>query len=145
MSADVIFGIITAIVGVIWIALASQFQAGTKDGVPGAGYFPILVAAALILLSIVIIIQGIKNKKEYFNLKEWGKENIKMFLMTIGIIAVFFVLWVFTHYIVACLFMTFCLGLTYKLGWKKSAVISVIFSLGTYFVFNNLLHVILQL
>lgn len=145
MSADVVFGIIVSIISIYCISVASKLPAGTSNHVPGAGYFPIILASILILLSIAMIIRGLKNKTEYFDLKQWGKENVQMFLLTIAIIIVSLLLWRFTVYIVACLFMSFSLSLVYKLGWKKGAILSVIFSFSTYFVFNNALHVVLTL
>ena len=145
LKADVIFGIFNALLSIYWITQSLKFPGGTADGVPGAGYFPILVASLLFILSIVLIIQGSQSKIVYFNVKMWSKDIKKMFLMTIFIIVVFFVLWYYTTYIIACLVLTFGLGYTFRLSIKNNIILSVVFSFGTYYVFNNLLQVMLKL
>jgi len=143
--ADMVLGIICSLISIYWIFASSKFPGGTKDGVPGAGYFPIIVASVLILMSIVLIIQGFKKRNVYFNVKDWGRDNIRMLILTVTFIAIFFILWYFTSYLIACIVMTLGLGYTYKLSWIKNGLLSVLFSFGTYIVFNNLLHVLLKL
>lgn len=143
--ADVVLGLICTLISVYWIYISSRFPGGTQDGVPGAGYFPIIVSVALILISMILIIQGLRKRNIYFNVKEWGRENIKMLILTATFIILFFVLWYFTSYLIACIVMTLGLGYTYKLTWVKNGILSIIFSFGTYIVFNNLLHVLLKL
>lgn len=145
VNGDVIFGAFSAILSIYWISQSLKFPGGTEDGVPGAGYFPILVASMLLILSFILIFQGLKNRKIYINVKEWTNETKKMFILTIILICCFFVLWYFTSYIIACLVLTFGLGYSYKLSLKHNIIISVLFSFGTYFVFNNLLQVMLKL
>lgn len=145
LNGDLIFGIITSLIGLAWIFMSRKFPVGTADGVPGAGYFPIRVGIALIIVSIVLIIKGLKKKKKYFNVKEWPKENIKVFLLTILSVVVFMVLWVKMSYILASFILLIFLGYFYKVKLIKNIIISVIFSIGTYLLFNNVFHVMLNL
>ncbi|AYO29642.1 tripartite tricarboxylate transporter TctB family protein [Biomaibacter acetigenes] len=145
VNGDVVLGVFTAILSIFWITQSLKFPGGTADGVPGAGYFPILVASLLLVLSIILIYQGFKNKNVYFDIKHWSNDTKKMLVMTIVVIAVFFALWYFTTYIIACLVLTFGLGYAYKLSIKNNIILSILFSFGTYYVFNNLLQVMLKL
>ncbi len=145
LNGDIIFGIITSLIGISWIFMSRGFPAGTADGVPGPGYFPIILGVALIIMSVVLIIKGIKTKKIYFNVKEWPKENIKIFLFTILSVVIFMVLWIKVSYILASIVMLFSLGCFYKIKPMKNIIIAICFSFGTYWLFNNVFHVMLKL
>lgn len=145
LNGDIIFGIITSLIGISWIFMSREFPAGTADGVPGPGYFPIILGVALIIMSVVLIIKGIKTKKIYFNVKEWPKENIKIFLFTILSVVIFMVLWIKVSYILASIVMLFSLGCFYKIKPMKNIIIAICFSFGTYWLFNNVFHVMLKL
>lgn len=92
LNVDFIFEIITTLIGLAWIFMSRKFSTGTADGVPRAEYFPVRVGITLIIVSMILAIKGLKDKRKYFNRKEWSKENIKVFLLTILAVVVFIIL-----------------------------------------------------
>ncbi|WP_315115839.1 tripartite tricarboxylate transporter TctB family protein [uncultured Clostridium sp.] len=145
LNGDVVFGIITSLIGVWWIYMSKGFPGGTTDGVPGPGYFPTIIGVCLIVMSIILISKGLKNKKVYFNVKEWPKENKKIFLATIAVVMLFMALWINLSYIIACFILLFSLGYLYKVKLTKNIILSVCLTIGTYFIFNNVFNVMLNL
>lgn len=145
INGDVVFGIISLLISIWWTAMASKFPGGTTDGVPGPGYFPIIISICLMIMSIILIFKGLKNKKVYFNVKEWPKENKKVFLLTIIAVLIFVALWINVSYILACFLLLFCLGYIYGLKLNKNIIISIAFTAGTYLIFNNVFHVMLKI
>ena len=144
-NGDVVFGIITSFIGAWWIFMSRNFPGGTTDGVPGPGYFPRIIGICLIIMSVILISKGLKNKNVYFNIKDWPKENKKIFLYTIAIVLVFMVLWINVSYMVACFVLLFSLGYLYGMKLTKNLILSVCLTVITYFIFNNVFSVMLNL
>lgn len=56
--------------------MALGFPGSTaKDGTPGPAVFPIGTAAILIVLSVLMILAGLKNKTTYFNFRQMDRDN----------------------------------------------------------------------
>lgn len=144
LNADVIFGCVSATIGAIWIVMSLPFPLGTSDGVPGPGYFPILISSLLILVSLALIFTGMKSKKCYFDVKKLSKNNIKMFVLSWTIMLLFVLMWVKTSYIIACLVLIFGLGVVFEINLKENILISSALTFATYYIFNNLLHILLD-
>jgi len=144
LNADVIFGSVSAIIGAIWIVMSLPFPKGTSDGVPGPGYFPILIASLLIIASVTLIFSGLKSRKSYFDVKKWSKKNVRMFFLSWAIMLLFLMLWLKISYIIACLVLTFGLGLVFEINLKENILISPALTFATYYVFNNLLNILLN-
>ncbi len=145
LNGDTVFGIISSLIGISWVLMSRGFPTGTADGVPGPGYFPTILGIALIIMSVVLIMKGIRDKRAYFNVREWPKKNVKIFLFTILSVVVFILLWINISYILASIVMLFSLGYFYKVNPVKNIIITICFSFGTYLIFNNVFHVMLKL
>lgn len=139
-----------AIAGGCFIALAVafiipslSFPGGTADGVPGPGYFPILLGVLLILLSIGLIVTGIVKKTSFNVVDELFKANAKPFILTIVAVIAYLILWNLLPFLVNTSLFLFALGLIYE----RKIVYNIIFSVATtavlYLVFDNVFHVML--
>lgn len=144
LKAEPIAGIITVILSVVFFIASLGFKEGTADGVPGPGYFPIIICALLAPLGILWIIKGIRSKERYFILDKETRRNLKTFFLTILIIAVYLALWNFLPFIVSTTLFLFVLNFIYERGLKYNILSSVVTTASIYLLFNNLFHVMLK-
>ncbi len=130
-------------VALIFMIPAFKFPGGTTDGTPGPGYFPILVSCVILLLCAVLFFQYLKDNKKYFQQNEVQKKNLSKLLITAGAIILYTVLFMFIPFIpLTIVFMVF-LNWLFGRTWRFNIIFSVIFTGAIYYVFNNLLHVML--
>lgn len=144
-NADVIFGIVSIAISLLWILLSLHFKRGTSDGTPGPGVFPILMASCCIFFSLIVLIGGIKKGLPVFRLDEIHPESLKAIGFTILIFVVFFFIWYYIHYIPATIFMILSLGFLYRIKPATTILLAVIYSVVVYYVFSTLLKVVLNL
>ena len=107
-----------------------RFNAQTSDGVPGAGFFPVLLGSVLGILGIVLIIRSIREKNEKARsaaASEETKKNIKMLVLTITAIVIFFILW--------ALALVIFLNFIFERTWKFNIIYSVVFVAFIYLAF----------
>ena len=63
-KANYIISAIMFLVGIGIVALASSLKIKLGEGDPGAGFWPMLLGALIIVFSAVLLISTIKNKKK---------------------------------------------------------------------------------
>lgn len=145
MGAEVIWGIITALISIFFIALSIEFPGGTVDGVPGPGYFPRVIAVILLALSIMLIISGIKNKRVYFKLDDQMKSNLKSLLLTVAAMVAFLIIWNFIPFVVSAFLYLMALCFICRQKLKFAIVFSAVTSGVVYLIFEKIFHVMLNL
>ena len=143
IKADTIAGIISIILSITFFLSSLGFKSGTSDGVPGPGYFPIILSAMMGFIGVCLIIQGIRFKKRYFIIDDKIKKNLKSFFLTILAIGVYLVLWNIVPFIIRTPIFLFSLNFIYKRELKYNILFSGITSASIYLIFNNLFHVML--
>ena len=92
-KGDAVSGIAITLLGfgVVVYTLAEntmRFNAQTSDGVPGAGFFPVLLGTVLGILGVVLLIRSILEKggrTPPSGSREETRKNIKMLLFTISL------------------------------------------------------------
>ncbi len=167
-KADLVGGIIVLGVGVFF-GVGSlfndklTFRAQTSDGVPGAGFFPIIFGFILVTLAILLITRsiGFGSEGEYTLEKsgspdvldnaevefsvdsmhaetpEEQKLNNKILAATVGIILMIIVAWQLTGQFFPVLFFAVVVqGRLYKRGWISCVVFSAILTLALYAAFE---------
>ena len=99
-KGDTIPGLITAIFGysvAIYTLLEDTMRvnAQSSDGVPGAGFFPVLLGFAVGILGTILFVRGIlqKGSVQYFQVDPEIKFNLKRLGLTAVSIVIFFILW----------------------------------------------------
>lgn len=145
LNSEMIFGALLGIVAVAFILISLQFPAGTHDGVPGPGYFPILAASVVLLLSVILMVQGFLHPKTFFALTADEKGNLVQVLLIIGTVLAFLVLWQFVPFVIAASALVFGMCLVLKCNIKFSAIYSVALVGILYVIFSIAFRVNLDL
>ena len=137
-NADVVIGVFGILLSVWWIVMALGFPGSTaKDGTPGP--------AILIVLSVLMILAGLKNKTTYFNFRQMDRDNKIALALSVVCFILFLILWNYVHYIAASFVMSFGLGVLYRMKPVKAALLGAVFGAGTYFFFTKVLMVMLDI
>ena len=108
-KGDTIPGLITAIFGysvAIYTLLEDTMRvnAQSSDGVPGAGFFPVLLGFAVGILGTILFVRGIlqKGSVQYFQVDPEIKFNLNRLSLTAVSIVIFFILWQTTKRFIVC-------------------------------------------
>lgn len=142
-KGDTIPGLITALFGfsvAIYTLLEDtmRFNAQSSDGVPGAGFFPVLLGFVVGILGVVLMVRGLyqKGTVQYFKLDPEIKKNLKTLALAVVGIVVFFILWQTTKQFIVCVpFLCFFLNLIFGRGLKYNIIYTVIFTTFLYLAF----------
>lgn len=128
------FGLIVALFGMIYLALALRLPLRTLNG-PGAGFFPILVGICLVASGIIATARA----------GAVPPANLLPASSRTKILIVFASMMMFCAFLprlgyIACGSMVmFAALMQFEVSWKGAAVISVAASIGTYWLFVSVL------
>lgn len=139
-KGEITLSICFILMSIYAIVTASHFPTGSS-GVPGPGYFPIIVSSLMIILSLVVIITSIINNKS--NDKSHNEFNIKSTVITVITTILFLILWNRIHFIADCSLYIIILGILYGKKLKFLIPISIVSSSIVYLIFSNVLNVML--
>lgn len=142
-KAGLLFVGICVAVTLLFMVPAFSFPGGTTDGSPGPGYFPILVCAVILILSAILFIQYMRDKKKYFQQNDTQKKNLPKLLITAGAVILYTILFMFLPFIPLTLVFLVFLNWLFGRTWRFNILFSVLFTGAIYYVFSNLLHVML--
>lgn len=142
-KGDTIPGLITAVFGfavAIYTLMddTMTFSAQSSDGVPGAGFFPILLGFVVGILGVALMIRGIgqKGTVQHFKLDAEVSQNLKRLLLTAGGVLVFFVLWRVSRQFIVCVpLLVLYLNFVFGRKWKFNLIYAVIFTVFLYLAF----------
>ncbi len=139
-KGDTIPGLLVCGVGVWFLVpgIGLGMSSSTISGVPGAGFFPVIVSSAVILFGLALFVKGLKDngKFAYFEMDEEQKANIRPLLLTVCAILAFFILWKLIHFVVAALAFCLFVNWIYHRSWKYNLLFSIIFVALIYGIFN---------
>lgn len=142
-KGDTIPGLLTAVFGfaVAFYTLSEdtmKFRAQSSDGVPGAGFFPVLLGFVVGILGVALMVRGLtqRGSVQYFKLDEELKRNLRtMCLVVVGIV-VFFVLWQTTKQFILCVpVLCFYLNVLFGRSLKYNIIYTVVFTVFLYAAF----------
>jgi len=130
-KANIVASIIFAVFSIIVIVYTANTLPVVRQGVPGPGVFPIIVASVMLICSLSILITYIKSKD--ITPIDLFSEGPKRAYLTMGIMAVYLVL----APIIGFLTVTFAFSVgTIKWFSKRSLIYVIAVSLGiTVFVY----------
>lgn len=142
-KGDTIPGIITALFGfsVAIYTLAEdtmRYRAQSSDGVPGAGFFPVLLGFIVGILGIMLTVNGLRQKGavQHFKLDAEISKNLKTLALAVAGIIVFFVLWQTTKQFIVCVPILCCfLNFLFGRSWKYNLIYTVVFTAFLYLAF----------
>lgn len=149
-KSDTISGLAFAAVGIFFIvgAFTLGIASPTKDGVPGAGFFPFIIGLAVAFLGGLLTVKSFlfKGEKEpAFALDAEQRANLRPFFATILALAAMFGIWHLVNF--ECAAVLFGLGVNrlYGRSWLFSILFSVVFVGIIYLMFVKLFHIQFEL
>ena len=142
-KGDTIPGLITAIFGysiAIYTLLEDtmRFNAQSSDGVPGAGFFPILLGFIVGILGTILTVRGLlqKGTVQYFQVDTEVKHNLKVLGLASLSIVIFFVLWQTTKQFIVCMAaLCFALNLVFGRKLRYNLIYTAVFTVFIYGAF----------
>lgn len=140
---DAVAGVLFILLGLAFLAMSWSFPKGSQDGVPGPGYFPIIISFFLIALSVLMIVVGLVKKTSFNFFDELFKANLPTFLLTIVVIIGYLVLWSLIPFILNTSAFLIALGMIFQRGLKANITFSIAISVIIYFLFGHVFHVML--
>jgi putative tricarboxylic transport membrane protein len=133
-TAEIAVGIVVAAFAMLAIVSNYQLGAGWAEDGPQAGYFPLRMGVAILLASIVVIIQALrKNDRSAFIEREQLKLVATVLLPLILYIAALQFIGV---YVASALFIGIFMWLVGKFSWYRSAITGVSVSLVLFWIFE---------
>lgn len=146
-AANYIISGITLILGIVIVAMASQFKIEFGAGDPGAGFWPAMLGALLILLAVILFFVTIKNAKELeqktFTIST--PANKRVYVMMALVVGFCVVLYFLGFYIATVLFLPVVMYILEVRSPKKIVITTAATLVGIYVVFDTLLKISLPL
>lgn len=147
-KADSIAGIITVIGGVLiyWFANGYGLRGLNPDPL-GPSVFPKMLGAGLAALGFLLILMNIRKKAKETNEKQsfFNRANIRILMMIGTGIFYIFAFELLGFLVTTILFIIAIMMITGERGWRKLGITSVAVSISLYFIFKELLNVLLPL
>ncbi|MEM1504743.1 tripartite tricarboxylate transporter TctB family protein [Domibacillus sp. 8LH] len=130
--------IIFLLIGVFFITESRKIAATSYGSNVGPDIFPIGLGILLILLSIKLFIEAVKNKQDG---RGGEKPDYKRFFIIFAAAILYIVLLEPLGYVITTfLFLLIGFQVLERGGWLKSIVIAAAFSFGVYYIFVGLLQ-----
>ncbi|MGB3423982.1 MAG: tripartite tricarboxylate transporter TctB family protein [Castellaniella sp.] len=140
---DTIAGIVFILMGVAFLIMAWPFPAGTQDGVPGPGYFPIALSLLLIVLSLIMIVNGIVRKTSFNFFDTLFKANLGVLLLTNLALIAYLVLWGLVPFVLNTGVFLIVLGMIFRRKFVTNAIFSILTTAIIYLLFGQVFHIML--
>lgn len=138
VKKNIISSIIFLFFGIIFIkpSLDLGWSSRTSDGVPGAGFFPMIMIVGIIILSGYMLISNAMKLKQPsdFERKPTNRDNAKNVVILILSITIYLILWKLIGYY----FATFIVAVLLNLYFKRTLIFTFVFST----VFVSLIYII---
>jgi putative tricarboxylic transport membrane protein len=133
-SAEIAVGVIVAAFGLVAIVSNYQLGAGWAEDGPQAGYFPMRMGIAILLASIVVVIQALRKNDRSAFIEHTQLKLVATVLLPliVYIAAVQFI----GIYVASALFIGIFMWLVGKFSWWRSAVTGVGVSLVLFWIFE---------
>jgi hypothetical protein len=138
-SAEIAVGLVVAAFALLAIVSNYQLGAGWADDGPQAGYFPLRMGVAILIASIVVVIQAVrKNDRSAFV----EHNQLKLVATVLLPLVVYIAAIQFTGiYVASALFIGIFMTLVGKFSWLRSAVTGIVINLVMFWIFEILFKV----
>lgn len=113
--------------------------AGT-GGVPGPGFFPILVGALLLVLGLGLTVQGVGTSRTYWSRGWWDPAMGQIFGITAACV-LYLLLWEEIHFLLGTSILLLVIYLILREVWWRAAVLALGFTFTMYFIFQWLFNI----
>lgn len=142
-NSDVIFPFFILIVSVCFFAMGAVFNKPTADGHIHEGFFPQVLAGLVGILSVSIIINGIRKNPIYFKMDGEQKKNLKLVLKMAGLFIAYVIAWPFVHFIIITLLLLLGMCRLLRMSMRFTVIFSAVFAVGIYFLFTEVFSILL--
>ncbi len=130
--------IIFLLIGVLFIFESRKISASSYGSNVGPDVFPIGLGVLLILLSIKLFIETMKNKRQE---TKGDKPDYKRFLIIFAAAVLYVLLLESLGYVITTFFfLVIGFQVLEKGGWLKTIIIASLFSFGVYYLFVEVLQ-----
>ena len=139
LNWDVGLGLSFALLGGYLFARGWMMPVGTS-GVPGPGFFPLLVGGLLFVLGAGLALRGFGGAPDYWNRGWWDPAMARIF----GVVAVcvlYLILWEAVHFLLATTVLLAAIYLMLGVRWWKAVALALGFTVTLYGVFQWLFNI----
>jgi len=137
MTIDRVSGAFLVLLGLFVVWERRVLPLGTA-GQPGPGYFPLILALLLVFFGVILIAQG-KGSKPLRSIS-WGSVPHVAAIMGCAIF-IALLLEVIGYRLTMLIVMGFLFGIMERNKWWLALILTLGFSLGTFWLFDTLLRV----
>jgi putative tricarboxylic transport membrane protein len=133
-TAEIVVAIVVAAFALLAIVSNYKLGAGWAEDGPQAGYFPMRMGIAILLASIVVVIQALRKNDRSAFLEQAQARLVAVVLLPliVYISAVQFI----GIYVASALFISIFMWLVGKFSWYRSAITGVSVSLVLFWIFE---------
>jgi hypothetical protein len=139
MTLDRISGVFLFLLG-LFVAWEDRVLPLGTHGRPGPGYFPLLLSAILGILGLLLFLQG--RSSPHLRSTHWGEAKHAAAILACSFLATFGIERL-GYRITMILILGFLFGVVERLKLWQVFVLTIGLSLGSFWVFDSLLRVIL--
>ncbi|WP_353150083.1 tripartite tricarboxylate transporter TctB family protein [Pollutimonas bauzanensis] len=141
---DALIGLMLGIFSIFVLYMALSFPPIPGQNF-GAGLFPKAIGIGMLICSVLLIVQGIKNKKNEppMAMPAWlhDKAAVFRFLLVPASLAFYFVMADFLGFLLTAGLLLLVLFLAFKVRWLTAIIVAVIGALLIHFMFYSILMV----
>lgn len=133
-TAEIVTGIVVAVFALLAIVSNYQIGAGWAEDGPQAGYFPMRMGIAILLASIVVVVQAVRknDRSAFLEQAQFKLVAIVLLPLALYVSAVQFI----GIYVASMLFIGIFMWLVGKFSWVRSAITGVSVSLVLFWIFE---------
>jgi putative tricarboxylic transport membrane protein len=142
MKVDQAGGILVFVLGAVFLYAGAKLPPGS-DGAPGAGFFPMWVGIALMLLSLPLIFKRDKAGKSLKGIIPREKEGVRVILAMAPLVIYTIFLKPLGFIITTFALFLFLLQAFERGRWAIAIIISLTTALGFYWIFVKFFNVML--
>ena len=139
INADVIFSIVSLGVGILYYVQSLKFPPGIGN-VPGPAFYPQLVFYVWFILTVILFVSGIKNRKTYFPYR-LSDPRVQRGFLIIVITFLYLFFWGKGRFVINTPAYLTVIMIILGEKWHKALFASILISLFVYYVFNNFFSV----
>jgi putative tricarboxylic transport membrane protein len=137
MTIDRVSGAVLVLLGIFVVWERRVLPLGNHTQ-PGPGYFPLLLAILLIIMGTLLILRG--GSSSPFRSVSWSEAPHAMAILGCSIFATLFMERI-GYRISMLVIMGFLFGVMERLRLWQTLILSLVFSFGTFYLFDTLLRV----
>jgi hypothetical protein len=136
---DVGLGLCFAAIGGFLFGRGWMMPQGTS-GVPGPGFFPLLVGGLLLALGFGLAVQGLRNDRTYWSRGWWDPAMGRIFEI-VAISVLYLLFWEELHFLLATTALLLIIYLILEVVWWRALALAVGFTVTLYGVFQWLFNI----